>query len=101
LALLARYGTKALSKRILGVTETACEQLRRAGAIVHGDRTPERTSGIVSFELPGKNPVAVRKKLVDLGVVLSCRNGRLRISPHAYNNDDDIGRLMAAIASLG
>jgi cysteine desulfurase / selenocysteine lyase len=101
LALLARYGTKALAKRILGVTEAACEQLRRCGAVVHGDRTPERASGIVSFELPGKNPVVVRKKLVEMGVVLSCRNGRLRISPHAYNNDDDIGRLTAAIASLG
>jgi cysteine desulfurase / selenocysteine lyase len=101
LALLARYGTKALSKRILALAETACEHLRRSGAVVHGDRTPERASGIVSFELPGKNPTVVRKKLVELGVALSCRNGKLRISPHAYNDDDDIGRLVAAIASLG
>jgi cysteine desulfurase / selenocysteine lyase len=101
LALLAGYGTHALSKRILALTETVCEQLRQCGAVVHGDRTPERTSGIVSFDLPGKNPNAVRKKLADLGVALSCRNGKLRISPHAYNDDDDIGRLVAAIASLG
>jgi cysteine desulfurase / selenocysteine lyase len=101
LALLAGYGTQALSKRILALSATACEQLRRCGAVVYGDRTPERTSGIVSFELPGKNPTAVRKKLADLGVALSCRNGKLRISPHAYNDDDDIGRLAAAITSLG
>jgi selenocysteine lyase/cysteine desulfurase len=101
LALLAGYGAKALSKRILAVTENACEQLRRCGAVIHGDRTPERASGIVSFDLPGKNPMDVRKKLADLGVVLSCRNGRLRISPHAYNDDEDIGRLVSAIASLG
>jgi selenocysteine lyase/cysteine desulfurase len=100
LALLARYGTKALSKRILHLTDVACEQLRRSGAVVHGDRSPERASGIVSFELSGKNPMAVRKKLAELGVALSCRNGKLRISPHAYNDDDDIGRLMATIASL-
>jgi selenocysteine lyase/cysteine desulfurase len=100
LALLAGYGTKALAKRILSVTEAACEQLRRSGAIVHGDRSPERTSGIVSFELPGQSPAAARKKLLELGVALSCRNGRLRISPHAYNNDDDIGRLVSAIATL-
>jgi selenocysteine lyase/cysteine desulfurase len=100
LALLSRYGAAAMSERILHLTETACEQLRRSGAVVHGDRTRSLASGIVSFELPGRHPTVVRKQLVELGVVLSSRNGMLRISPHAYNDEDDIGRLMAAIASL-
>jgi cysteine desulfurase/selenocysteine lyase len=98
LALLAEYETTAIAERLLELSAAAREKLLAIGATLVGDGRRERSSGIVSFELPGKNPVAVRKHLLDAGIVVSCRSGRLRISPHAYNNEHDIDRLVATLA---
>lgn len=101
LALLASYetagGINPIGRRVLELTETACRKLREVRANVLSDRRPGVASGIVSFEVPGKNPINVRRHLLDHGVVVSCRAGKLRISPHAYNNDEDLDRLIAGI----
>ncbi len=99
LALLADYEPAAVAERVLKIADATAEELRRVGCVVHRGDRPERNSGIVSFELPERNPTLVRKHLLDRGVVVSCRAGRLRVSPHAYNNEDDVERLIAGLAS--
>ncbi len=96
--LLANLGINAVSARIHEVTDLACDRLREIGATICSDRDEDRWSGIVAFEIPGTDPVKLRKHCLDAGVVMSCRGGRLRISPHAYNNQADIDRLVAALA---
>lgn len=98
LALLAMHDQQTIADRVLAVSEKLCEALRGAGATVFSDRRPAAASGIVSFELPGRNPMAVRRELLDAGIVVSCRAGKLRASPHAYNNDDDIDQLIEALS---
>ena len=97
--LLVGFGADAISRRIHEVTDMACDRLRDVGATIHSERDQERWSGIVAFEIPGSDPAKLRRHCLDTGVVMSCRGGRLRISPHAYNNEEDIDRLVAAIAS--
>ena len=98
LRLLAKFGTENLSQRILQLGDFAAAQLTALGAKILSDRRPEHASGILSFELPGRDPAEVRRQCLAAGVVLSCRGGKLRISPHAYNDRSDIERLVAVLA---
>jgi cysteine desulfurase / selenocysteine lyase len=97
LALLARYPTEAIAQRVLETTDYACRRLEEIGATVLSNRDEKHKSGIVSFELPGRDPNEIRRHCFRQNVILSCRAGRLRISPHAYNDESDIDRAIAAI----
>ena len=94
LELLAEFGVEAISRRVLEITDLACRRLEQLGALVISDRRDAHKSGIVTFELPGRDPEAVRRRCLERDVVLSCRAGKLRISPHAYNDESDIDRLI-------
>ncbi|AMV34109.1 Cysteine desulfurase [Pirellula sp. SH-Sr6A] len=80
------------------------ESLRSLGAIVYRDkeaaqRSATHCSGIISFEIEGKDPQSIRNALIRNKVVTSVRHGRLRVATHAYNNADDVQRLCDAIRS--
>ncbi len=97
LDLLLDYGPTAIGERLLMYTAEVRERLRSVGATVVGSDEPASRSGIVAFSWGDEPCLAVRRRCLDRGVVLSCRGGRIRISPHAYNDASDLDRLIAAL----
>jgi selenocysteine lyase/cysteine desulfurase len=105
LELLSELGAENLAASVIDITEKACERLVKIGAKIVSDRRKDhrdgqQRSGIVSFELPGRDPMAMKKHAKGLDVIFGCRAGRLRISPHAYNNEEDLDRLVDALTSF-
>jgi cysteine desulfurase/selenocysteine lyase len=90
--------------RIWAHADALCDRLvgglTAAGATVLSDRSPAQRSAIVSFTVPGRDPVDVRDSLFAEGVVCSARAGGVRVAPHGYSTEDDVDRLAAVIARL-
>jgi cysteine desulfurase / selenocysteine lyase len=97
----------------LGVENIARELLRKRGLVVpaleakgctvlQAEATAEAASGIVSFSRPGTDLAALHVKLQEAGIVTSLRNDRagqqfIRLSPHFYNTDAELRRLLGAL----
>jgi selenocysteine lyase/cysteine desulfurase len=94
---LRQMADRDRAAKVLALTAEACESLRSLGAEILSPRDPGHESGIVVFRLPGEDPKVLRARCLEEGVVLSCRGGGLRISPHVYNNREDIARLCDAL----
>ncbi len=99
LGLLVEIGKEAVSRRILERAEAVRELARSAGWSVHGSALPGDVSGIVALKREGTDPEGVARRLRTEGIAVACRRGLLRISPHIYNNDDDLQRLRNSLAA--
>jgi len=98
LKLLNSYGPASLSARVIEITDLACRRLQEIGALIATDRQDGHKSGIVVFEMPGRDSQELARHCFERNILLRPRAGRLRISPHAYNNEEDVERLIEAIS---
>jgi len=99
LEILVGIGPEQIGNRVLEITDQLCDRLSRAGLPIASCRDGERRSGIVSFDVPGRDPLQLKKDCRARGVIVNARAGRMRAAPHAYCNDDDIDRLLEAVTN--
>jgi selenocysteine lyase/cysteine desulfurase len=97
LKMLSDYPTADIAARVLHVGDGICERVEALGGTVFSDRRAEHASGIVAFEFSGCDLQKLRAYCIREGIILSYRGGRLRASPHAYQNEEDLDRLSAAL----
>lgn len=95
-----RLGEAAIADRILGLTRELDSMLREAGGTTRMPSDPQRQSGILTFELPNARPAEFRNRALAEKVVVSCRDGGIRASVHAYNDADDLRRLVNVVRSF-
>ena len=95
--LLTGYGIENVARRVLDLTGYLLEGLEAKGleVITPHSRESER-SGIVSF-VPKGDPVQASETLAEAGIIVSQRGRFIRVSPHFYNTEEEIDRLLALV----
>lgn len=99
LQLFEEVGIAEIERRVQSVTNLLVDRLAGVGASVYSSRQPGEWSGIVSFEWPSGDPRRLKLHCLQRQVMISYRDGRLRASPHFYNNASDIDALLDALTS--
>ncbi len=92
----------AVARRIGDQADAVRDLAASAGWTVYGSPREADRSAIVVLERDGVNPATAAVVLRrDYGVIAACRRGRLRVSPHVYNNQEDLNRLRAGLLAVG
>jgi selenocysteine lyase/cysteine desulfurase len=94
--LLLELGIEPISQRVLALSERLAEGLAARGAECLSPRGSE-ASGIVSFRLPDEPVERTVARLRAKRIFVVARRGGVRASPHFYNDESEIDRLLAAI----
>ena len=95
--LLLEIGIEKIAERVLTLTDYLVEGLQTRGAQVLSPRGPGAASGIVAFQVAGETPAATAKRLHQAKVFVVPRRGAVRASPHFYNSQEDIDRLLTQL----
>lgn len=97
LELLGEVGMTTVTARILGLTQRLVTGLAAKGYTVISSRRPGEASGIVSFKSNRHQHEQIIKDLEQRHVIIVEREGRLRASPHFYNSETEIDRVLEAL----
>jgi selenocysteine lyase/cysteine desulfurase len=100
LGLLLGAGPANITARVLALTDALSVGVERLGLRVFSSRIEYEKSGIISVEVPGGDPGRLVRGCRDAGVVINQRAGRLRLSPHFYNDEDEVERLLESLKRL-
>lgn len=95
LDLLLEAGPAAIERRVLALAERAAAGLAGLGFQVVSPRGPGETSGIVAAVHPRRAAAELVERLAERRVFVTERAGRLRVSPHFYNTEDEIDLFLA------
>jgi len=92
--LLHEVGIPNIAERILDLTERLRDGLLARGHSVFGPRVREEASGIVSFVPRQGDAERLVERFLAHGVQVAARGGLVRISPHFYNTEEEIDRVL-------
>ncbi len=97
LRLLQQIGMDRIVRQIEDVTGILIAGVKDLGGHVITPEDPARRGAMIAIRSTDEH--ALVRALEQEGIVTSCRDGNLRVSPHVYNNRDDIHRLLNALAA--
>lgn len=95
LSLMLEAGVEATRAHVLDLTQRLKDGVTALGGVLATPAEPERHGAMIAIRSTDDHGLVVRLK--DQNIITSCRDGNARVSPHFYNNTDDIGRLLEAL----
>ncbi|MGC8896290.1 MAG: aminotransferase class V-fold PLP-dependent enzyme [Candidatus Bathyarchaeia archaeon] len=95
LKMLLNFGIENIEDRILKLTDHAIETIKSLGLEIFTPEEKKYRSGIVLFRI--RKPQELVAQLRQKGIVVSARARGIRVSPHFYNTEDEIDRLVEEV----
>ena len=96
--LLLSAGMEKIEARILSLTDYLIGGLQSKGCTIDTPIADRRErSGIVSFCHPAVDSAELCERLEAAGVIVSLRGNLIRVSPHFYNTEDELDRLLKVL----
>ncbi len=92
LEMILELGIDEIQNHILELNAYAANKLKEKDYFIISALEPENRSGILTFG--GKNIHEKYDRLIEKNIITSYRREWIRISPHFYNNEDDINRFL-------
>ncbi len=96
--MVAAWGSSAIIGRLAMLTRRLADGLRPAGAMLLRDDL--RAPHLLCLSFPKGLPAGLLQRLAAEKIYAALRLGRVRISPHVYNDEDDVDRFVAAFTRL-
>ncbi len=100
LDLILELGAERIERRVLELAEEVRAVLREAGGRLLSDSSPHYDSPVVAARFPGRSASALARALAVRRVLVSARHDFLRVSPHFYNNAEDVARFREELHAL-
>jgi len=91
--LMLEIGPAQIERRVLELEAILRQQLKNLGA----EFSSENPSPILAVRFAGHDSVQLVAKLKEHRVLVSSRQGWIRISVHFYNNEQDIEQLITVL----
>ncbi|MGD8565650.1 MAG: aminotransferase class V-fold PLP-dependent enzyme [Candidatus Bathyarchaeota archaeon] len=93
--ILLKYGMKKIERRILSLTAYLIDLINDLGLTLQTSEEQQHRSGIVNFIV--KDPLKAVEKLSEKGIIVAARTHGIRVSPHFYNSEEEIDKLIEEI----
>ncbi|MGC8999068.1 MAG: aminotransferase class V-fold PLP-dependent enzyme [Candidatus Bathyarchaeia archaeon] len=96
--MLLGFGIESIEKRVLKLTDHLIEAVKALGLELQTPEEPQYRSGIVNFKV-GK-PKEMVDNLKCNNIIVSARANGIRVSPHFYNTEEEIDKLVNEIKKV-